>query len=717
MPSRQMTPRAILVLAVLSFIPVVAGPGNGHSNDKAKLLKELAKVEKDLAREEARLKKKKAAIEGEYVRLMKPVVRKKLTTKVRSIGSRWAGALTGADKREATRQIKKELRTALKDVIGANMAPILATDLTSNLVDRVSGVDKVDAEGAVNTTIEDLFPTGKFESDFEVVQDELFKRYNRLKSKRDTLKVQLDEIERREQALKSGVPTGMLRVPAGTHRIGLNDADISKTIKAVGRKPEGAIHWWVGSPAHQIELDEFYIDVNEVTNRWYLEFLKDKEHLAALKSADDYDARVPRYWKDGMYPEGWDNRPVTDVSHNDAVLFARWMGRRLPTEYEWESAARYTKEKNDLRIWPWGTDWSVRQIRCNNDLAIEHPGRRSIPYTLPPLLDVGSFPEGRSELGGNDFAGNAYEITSSPYSPYPGFKTKKIKRSRLSSSDFNSEQIVLRGGDCQKADLVVSTTWRRGLPRTGRALWVGFRTAGSATRGMDHVEALTEGGAQKRYLVDYEPLPSDITSRRQYAGLATEAPGRYSSIMSGGINPETRLPTKARYITVINRLANDFRNHAALKAIAKAQKGPVMVGFLHLGVPSVEPKLEPGNYMICWENTSIPEPEEPPKDEAEDKASKGKKASRGKKGKQEEPEPIPEAFTFVKLGGRRQEPVRVTKFLPPVVAASQPTRVIPNHETDTVDLAMAFPIKFQKSNAFVVTLQLKLEPGQAKNFK
>lgn len=705
MPSRLVTHRAILALLVLTILPHGLR-ASSQTGDKEKLQKELAKVEKDIKREETRLGKKKAAVEKEYARLMTAAVQKKLSTKARDIGSRWAGALDGSGKAEATRQIKKELRSVLKEQVGSNLATFLLNDMVSNLVDRIAGVDQVEAAQAVKVTIEDIFPEGKFEADFETIKSDLFKRYARLTQKRDHLKSQLKEIERRENALKAGIPAGMLKVPGGKHRIGLDDKDISTSIKLVGAKPEGSIHWWVGSPEHKVELPDYYIDVNEVTNEWYAEFLKDK---------DNEGARIPRYWKEGTFPEGWGKRPVTDLSHNDALKFARWMGRRLPTEYEWESAARFSQDQKDLRVWPWGTAWDVMKVRCNNDLAIEHPQRRSIPHTLPPLLDVGTFPEGRSALGGNDFAGNAYELTSSTYAPYPGFKGKRINKSRVSTADFNREMIVLRGGDCNKRDVVVSTTWRLGIPPTSRALWVGFRTAASSTRGMDHVFALTEDDAQKRYLVDYEPLPSDHLASRQWAALATGDPSRYSGVTKGGFNDETNLPTKAHHITLINRVANDFRDHNTLRALAK--EGPVMLGFVHIGVPIKKPALEPGNYMICWQNTIVPEP---PKDDKKDKDKKGKgKAKKPKKGDQEEPapEPVPEAFIFVKLGGRKQAPIRVTKFMPPVVASIQPTRVVPNKEADAIDLSLAFPIKFKKRNAFVISLRLELEPGVAGQFK
>ena len=139
MRSRLVTQRAILALLVLSFLPLGLNASSDPGDDKEKLQKELAKVEKDIKREEMRLSKKKTDVEKEYGRLMKATVQKALSSKARSIGSTWAGALGGPGKAEAIRQIKKELRTVLKDQIGANLATLLLDDLTSNLVDRITG--------------------------------------------------------------------------------------------------------------------------------------------------------------------------------------------------------------------------------------------------------------------------------------------------------------------------------------------------------------------------------------------------------------------------------------------------------------------------------------------------------------------------------------------------------------------------------------------------
>jgi iron(II)-dependent oxidoreductase len=123
------------------------------------------------------------------------------------------------------------------------------------------------------------------------------------------------------------------------------------------------------------------------------------------------------------------------------------MGRRLLTESEWEAAARQGRGRGELRFWPWGDTWSVNDIRCNCDLAYEMPGRQVKHSGIPPMMPFGSFPHGASFAGVNDLSGNAFEITSSAYLAYPGFKPINQHGIRVSSSDFQEDKIAIRGGD------------------------------------------------------------------------------------------------------------------------------------------------------------------------------------------------------------------------------------------------------------------------------
>jgi formylglycine-generating enzyme required for sulfatase activity len=136
-------------------------------------------------------------------------------------------------------------------------------------------------------------------------------------------------------------------------------------------------------------LSAFLIDATEVSNTRYAGF------LAATGRAP------PAHWPAGHPPAGQGSHPVIGVSYDDALAFAEWDGKRLPTALEWEKAARGT----DGRTWPWGETFAARlaNVRGSTD----------------GLRDVASTPEGASPCGCLHMAGNAHEWTASP-GPYPG---------------------------------------------------------------------------------------------------------------------------------------------------------------------------------------------------------------------------------------------------------------------------------------------------------
>ena len=131
---------------------------------------------------------------------------------------------------------------------------------------------------------------------------------------------------------------------------------------------------------HTVFLDAFYIDKYEVTNAQYKQFINATGHEA------------PDYWNDERFNQP--NQPVVDVSWHDAVAYAKWAGKRLPTEAEWEKSARGT----DGRKYPWGNKLGI--LTCNSDIDID-----GYQYTAP----VGSFPDGASPYGVMDMAGNVWE--------------------------------------------------------------------------------------------------------------------------------------------------------------------------------------------------------------------------------------------------------------------------------------------------------------------
>ena len=207
----------------------------------------------------------------------------------------------------------------------------------------------------------------------------------------------------RSEPVRPIPPRGMAYVPGGDYLMGSEDGDT------------------LSKPAHFVSVAPFFMDVTEVTNRQYAEFIKATGQVA------------PPSWKDGVYPEAEADFPVTGVTWYEAAEFAAWNLKRLPTEAEWEFAARGT----DGRTYPWGDEWSPT-------LANAGAGAKG----LRPVGEGGVSP-----FGLYDMAGNAWEWTSSDARSYPS--GKEFPRSRLRLK-------IIRGGSWQ-SDERSATTYFRGF--------------------------------------------------------------------------------------------------------------------------------------------------------------------------------------------------------------------------------------------------------------
>src|SRR3989337_3412520 len=156
-------------------------------------------------------------------------------------------------------------------------------------------------------------------------------------------------------------------------------------------------------PEHKIYLNAFEIDCYEVTNAQYWEFLeyikKTNDHSKCFKGEPSNKDHTPRFWDNEYY--NVPDYPVARIDWYDAYAYAAWAGKRLPTEAEWEKAARGT----DGRRFPWGNVWDAK--RCN--VGPDAP------------LSVGSFEFGKSTYGCLDVIGSVSEWCSDWYHPeyYP----------------------------------------------------------------------------------------------------------------------------------------------------------------------------------------------------------------------------------------------------------------------------------------------------------
>jgi len=191
---------------------------------------------------------------------------------------------------------------------------------------------------------------------------------------------------------------------------------------------------------HTVYLEEFEMDLYPVTNQQYKEFV-------------DKTGRIPPlFWKDIDYPEGTANHPVVGISWHDAMEYAHWVGKRLPTEAEWEKAARGT----DAREWPWGNEFNTKY--CNTNDA-----------KMNTTVSVGIFPLNSSPYGLLDMTGNVWEWTSSLYARYP--YNEDDGRENLESEGPR----VLRGGSFFNDAINGRCAFRNAVLADVKNEFIGFR--------------------------------------------------------------------------------------------------------------------------------------------------------------------------------------------------------------------------------------------------
>ncbi len=200
-------------------------------------------------------------------------------------------------------------------------------------------------------------------------------------------------------------------------------------------------------PPHEVDLPAYQIDLFEVANAQFAAFVKATGYQTEAERAG-----ANRTWRT-EWGQGKDNHPVVRVSWNDAAAYCAWAGKRLPTEAEWERAARGPEGF----IYPWGNTYDLAKANGKDS------GLRS-------TVAVGSYGQGVSPYGLFDMAGNVREWTADPgYLPYPG--------NNVPSSYYGNTLRVLRGGGWFDETLDLRTT-RRNPTSPNAANWdIGFRCA------------------------------------------------------------------------------------------------------------------------------------------------------------------------------------------------------------------------------------------------
>ena len=191
--------------------------------------------------------------------------------------------------------------------------------------------------------------------------------------------IQIDEVQVVEVApepipAEIQIPEGMVYVPAGAFIMG-SDPDVDPMTDPLDELPQ-----------HKVFLDAYFIDKHEVSNADYTEFVEATGHRNSI------------FWDNPKFNHP--DQPVVGVTWGDAAAYAEWVGKRLPTEAEWEKAARGT----DGRIWPWGDEFDP--TKCNFDDEGKFDGHLDGFAMAAP---VDSFAQGESPYGARNMVGNVAE--------------------------------------------------------------------------------------------------------------------------------------------------------------------------------------------------------------------------------------------------------------------------------------------------------------------
>jgi formylglycine-generating enzyme required for sulfatase activity len=231
------------------------------------------------------------------------------------------------------------------------------------------------------------------------------------------------------------VKTEMVKISGGKFTMGRNGGEVFE------------------APEHEAEVGDFLLDKTEVTNAEYYEFVKAKNYNP-----------LPSHWENGRPLTNELNMPVRWVNVDDINAFIAWRSERdkvsyrLPTEEEWEYAARNGGDNN---LYPWGDKWEDEKAVVRRDLV---------------MATVGSMPSGANKWGVMDLIGNVWEWTSSPASLYKGSSPENIKKAEEQYKDY----LVIRGAfNLNKESSSATSTYRTFNLKSKRDKAIGFRLARS----------------------------------------------------------------------------------------------------------------------------------------------------------------------------------------------------------------------------------------------
>ena len=252
-------------------------------------------------------------------------------------------------------------------------------------------------------------------------------------------------------------------IPAGVTRLGLS-------------RQSGVFGWDNEFEAQALDVPAFEIDRYMVSNGQFLEFLEDEGYARHdLWSDTDWEWKeragvsAPVFWR--KTDEGWFYRTMFEetplpldwpvyVSHAEASAYARWAGRALPSEKQWQHAA-YGSAGQGERFYPWGDDAPTSK-HGNFDFQSWDP------------MPVQTHPRGRSAFGVEGLLGNGWEWTSTVFAPFPGFEPFPFYRG-YSADFFDGKHLVMKGGSPRTAACMLRPTFRNWFQSHYQYVYAGFR--------------------------------------------------------------------------------------------------------------------------------------------------------------------------------------------------------------------------------------------------
>ncbi len=265
--------------------------------------------------------------------------------------------------------------------------------------------------------------------------------------------------------IKERISSGMVNIPGGIFEVGYKGNSFCYDNEL---------------PEHKVYLQPFKMDVAPVTNGEYMKFMEDggyEDYRHWL--ADGWDLvkeqrwNAPLYWRQEDNNNIWKKKdfrglnnidpdePVVNISYYEADAYARWAGKRLPTEAEWEKAASWNEELQRKTLYPWGDQRPTPKHANLLESYLWGPSK------------VGTYPTSKSYYGCHQMIGDVWEWTSSEYVLYPGFKSKFSEY----TDKWTINQKVLRGGCFATSMPQIRNSYRNYFKPHERILFAGFRCA------------------------------------------------------------------------------------------------------------------------------------------------------------------------------------------------------------------------------------------------